>query len=248
MEVMMRASDGFLSKPEFGFEAWRVALRPEWGRYTPEDIEPETFASRVRSLLCCGFEAIDLSCNAHRVERTQRDARVDGVDHFYAVFQVAGRSMMIQNDQAVKLSVGDAALVDSARPVTYVSESSYGHFALQLPRRSLVSHLGFEPQDGFCGRCETRAGRLLFQLVLDAVVDEDLSARADAYMQLAIYDLLGALFAPSGPVPVSLHADKLFRRICGIIKDRFADPEFGPCELAAEAGISLRYVRSSLRR
>jgi AraC family transcriptional regulator, positive regulator of tynA and feaB len=197
----------------------------------------------------CGFVAIDLSCNAHRVERTQRDARVDGVDHFYAVFQVAGRSMMIQNDQAVKLSVGDAALVDSNRPVTYVSESSYGHFALQLPRRSLVSHLGYEPQDGFCGRSETRAGRLLFQqLVLDAVEDEDLSAPADAYMQLAIYDLLGALFAPSGPVPVSLHADKLFRRICGIIKDRFADPEFGPCELAAEAGISLRYVRSSLRR
>ena len=136
---------------------------------------------------------------------------------------------MIQNDQAVKLSVGDAALVDSARPVTYVSESSYGHFALHLPRRSLVSHLGFEPGDGFCGRCETRAGRLLFQLVLDAVEDEDLSARADAYMQLAIYDLLGALFAPSGPVSVSLHADNLFRRICGIIKDRFADPDFGPC-------------------
>ena len=62
-------------------------------------------------------------------------------------------------------------------------------------------------------------------------------------MQLAIYDLLGALFAPSGPVSVSLHADKLFRRICGIIKDSFADPDFGPCELAAEAGISLRYLQ-----
>jgi AraC family transcriptional regulator, positive regulator of tynA and feaB len=243
MVPMMRPSDDLLSTPELDFEAWRDALRPEWGRYTPEAIEPETFAGRVRARRICGFVAIDLSCNAHRVERTQRDARVDGVDHFYAVFQVAGRSMMIQNDQAVKLSVGDAALVDSTRPVTYVSESSYGHFALQLPRRSLVSHLGYEPQDGFCARSETRAGRLLFQLVLDAVEDEHLSARADAYMQLAIYDLLGALFAPSGAVSVSLHADKLFRRICGMIKDRFADPDFGPCELAAEAGISLRYLQ-----
>ena len=64
---------------------------------------------------------------------------------------------------------------------------------------------------------------------------------ADPYMQLAVYDLVGALFAPSDPF--SRHTDKLFARICGIIKDRFADPDFGPCEVAAEAGISLRYLQ-----
>ena len=55
--------------------------------------------------------------------------------------------------------------------------------------------------------------------------------------------LIGALFAPSDPVPVSLHADKLFKRICDIIREHFANPAFGPCEVAAEAGISLRYVQ-----
>jgi AraC family transcriptional regulator, positive regulator of tynA and feaB len=43
--------------------------------------------------------------------------------------------------------------------------------------------------------------------------------------------------------PVSRHADKLFTRIRGVIKDRFADPDFGPSEVAAEAGISLRYLQ-----
>jgi AraC-like DNA-binding protein len=62
-------------------------------------------------------------------------------------------------------------------------------------------------------------------------------------MRLGVYDLLGALFAPSDPMPASLHADKLFRRVCNIIKDRFADPGLGPCEVAAEAGISLRYLQ-----
>jgi AraC family transcriptional regulator, positive regulator of tynA and feaB len=62
-------------------------------------------------------------------------------------------------------------------------------------------------------------------------------------MQLAVYDLIGALFAPSEPWPVSRHTDKLLRRIRGVIKDRFADPDFGPCDVAAEAGISLRYVQ-----
>jgi AraC family transcriptional regulator, positive regulator of tynA and feaB len=68
-------------------------------------------------------------------------------------------------------------------------------------------------------------------------------AAADSYMQLAIYDLVGALFAPSDPWSVSRHADKLFTRIRGVIKDRFADPDFGPSEAAAEAGISLRYLQ-----
>jgi AraC-like DNA-binding protein len=65
-------------------------------------------------------------------------------------------------------------------------------------------------------------------------------------MRLALYDLLGALFTPSGPEPVSRHGDKLFCRIRGVIKDRFADPGFGPPEVAAEMGISLRYVQKLL--
>jgi AraC family transcriptional activator of tynA and feaB len=42
----------------------------------------------------------------------------------------------------------------------------------------------------------------------------------------------------------SRHTDKLFARVCGIIKDRFADPDISPSEVAAEMGISLRYLQS----
>jgi AraC family transcriptional regulator, positive regulator of tynA and feaB len=61
--------------------------------------------------------------------------------------------------------------------------------------------------------------------------------------QLAVYDLLGALFAPPDPLPVSRHAGRLFARIRDIIKDGFADPDFSPREVAAETGISLRYLQ-----
>jgi len=62
-------------------------------------------------------------------------------------------------------------------------------------------------------------------------------------MRLAVYDLVGALFAPADPWPVSRHAEKLFRRIHRLIRDRLADLEFGPADVAAEVGISLRYVQ-----
>jgi AraC-like DNA-binding protein len=95
-----------------------------------------------------------------------------------------------------------------------------------------------------CTRGGTPAARLLFELIRDADKgDGSAFSPADSYMQLAVYDLLGALFAPSDPLPVSRHAERLFGRIRGVIKEGFADPDFGPREVAVEAGISLRYLQ-----
>src|SRR5260370_35672972 len=151
----------------------------------------------------------------------------------------------MQNDRVVQVCVGDAALVASVRPGTHVSEERCGQWlSLQLPRQSLALHLGFDAQGGVLGRGETAAGRMLFDLVRDADIgDGSTSAPADFYMQLAVLDLIGALSAPSDPLPGSLHADKLFTGICGAVRDRVAEPEFGPCEVAAETGISLRYLQ-----
>jgi hypothetical protein len=66
---------------------------------------------------------------------------------------------------------------------------------------------------------------------------------ADVYMQFAVYDLIGALFSPSDPLPVARPTDKLFARICGVIRSGFSYPDFGPVEVAAAAGISLRYLQ-----
>jgi AraC family transcriptional activator of tynA and feaB len=180
---------------------------------------------------------------AHRIERTQRDARLDDVELYHAVFQVFGRSTVLQNDQAVTLDVGDVALVDSTRPVAFVNDPYAQYLSLSLPRRSLMSHLGLEPQGGSVGRHGTRAARLLFLLVLDEFKDERASNPASVYMQLAVYDLIGEIFTTSDPKSVSLYTDKQFGRVRAIIKDRFANPDLRPRDVAAEAGISLRYLQ-----
>jgi hypothetical protein len=242
---MMQPCSDFSGLPELGYEEWRVLVRSLCGQYNPEGIEPENFAGWVRPQTICGFEAVDLSCNAHRVERTHRDVRLDSMDFYYAAFQFGGHSAMTQNDHVVELDVGDVVLVDSTRPMTYFGENKPGRWlALHLPRQALISHFGTEPQGGLWKQRGTLASRLLFELVRDAVRDRDApSDPIEPHMQLVIYDLLGALFAPHEPVPASLHADKLFTPICDIVRDRFAEPEFGPCEVAAQAGISLRYLQ-----
>ncbi len=162
----MLQHDWFPGIPELDYEGWRDALRPHFGRYDPVVTERKAFTGRARPRNLWGLVAMDLSCNAHRVERTERDVRHDGVDHYFALFQVAGASTIIQNDQVVQLDEGDAALVDSAQPGRHVSDEGCGRWiSLQLPRRSLVSHLGFDPRDGVLRRGGTAAGRALFDLV-----------------------------------------------------------------------------------
>jgi AraC family transcriptional activator of tynA and feaB len=156
----MESSGDFNNTPELDYDGFIDVVRSLCGRYTPGGIEPETFSGRVRAGSICGFKTVDFSCNAHRIERMHRDVHFDGMEHYYAIFQTAGQSTILQNDQAVELAVGDVALVDSARPVTYVSEKRNGQWScLRLPRQSLISHLGFEPEGGLCRHRETPAAR-----------------------------------------------------------------------------------------
>jgi AraC family transcriptional regulator, positive regulator of tynA and feaB len=147
--------------------------------------------------------------------------------------------------EAVRFDVGDIVLVDVARPATLFASNageSWNTVALFLPRQSLVSHLGFEPRGDLYRRRGTAVGRLLLDLIRNAGEEGLPPSRTDCYMRLAVYDLVGALFAPSDPAPAR-HSDKLFMRVRGIIQDGFADPALDPCGVAARAGISLRYLQ-----
>jgi AraC family transcriptional regulator, positive regulator of tynA and feaB len=63
-------------------------------------------------------------------------------------------------------------------------------------------------------------------------------------MRLALFDLVGALFSDPAQASISPYSDKLFVRACDIIRDRFKNPDFGPSQLAAEIGVSLRYLQA----
>jgi AraC-like DNA-binding protein len=231
-------------QPISDYEKW-MAFGRGFARFNPRDTDTETFAGWMRPVQLFGFGAFDVASNAPRTERTHEDIRLDGLTDYCALFQLFGALAISQGDQAAQLAVGDVALIDCTRPVRCVTiNGSAKWMCVHLPREPLMVQLGFEPQGGICGHRGTLASRLLFDAVRDvAGGNGSPSLRADSYMQLAVYDLLGALFAPSDPRPVPRHAAKLFTRICGIIKQRCEDPDFGPSEAAAEAGISLRYLQ-----
>jgi AraC family transcriptional regulator, positive regulator of tynA and feaB len=259
---MLLRSGSTIVQPSFDFVGTRQLSFKEWAvstcRGDHKAIDPNAFAGWMRPLsvygvpaaaikIQCGLTAVDHGDNTYRYERTRRDVRLADVDWYHALFQVAGWSGVTQNEHTVRLAVGDIGLVDGARPSTRISANGSQWLSIYLPRQSLISHLGYEPRVCLYGSGGTIAARLLRQLVLDSIGGEEcIAAPADPHMRLALYDLLGAVLAHSDPGPVSRHADRLFARICSVIKDRCADQDFGPSEVAAEMGISLRYVQKLL--
>ena len=107
---------------QLDYEGWRDLLRSMCGRYYSEGIEPNSFSGWVRAVSVRGFTALDIGSNAQRVERTYQDVRRDSADHYFTLFPANGQLAMTHNDQTVRLAVGDVALVDAARPVTYSAE------------------------------------------------------------------------------------------------------------------------------
>ena len=196
--------------PHLDFEAWKDQIRKMGGRFDPQVIDPKAFAGWVRPISAYGLTAAEVGSNAHVVERTHRDVRVAGADHYVVLFQLAGRSAVAHNEEAVRFGVGDIVLVDAGRPATFFAGNAgefWNTMALVLPRQALVSHLGFEPRGGLHRRNGTVVGRLLLDLIRNAGEEEVPPSRTECYVRLAVHDLVGALFAPGDPAPVTQHTD-----------------------------------------
>jgi AraC family transcriptional regulator, positive regulator of tynA and feaB len=228
-------------------DEWKAKLELLGARYHPNGIDRQAFAGWICARTICELKAIELGCNAPQIMRTLRDTRLDNANHYYLLFQRAGRMKINQNGRHTMLHSGGVALIDSSRPVTYASEGLGQWLSLRLPRKSLVSHLGLEPEGGQCRNGEALPARLLRELVSDArdnQVREIKPNSVGVYMNLVVFDLVGALFSNPSSVSISPYSDKLFGRASEIIRSYFRDPDFGPLDVAAEMGISLRYLQT----
>jgi len=232
------------------YDEWTAKMQLLGARYRLDGVDRRAFAGWVCARSICDLEAIELGCNAPRVRRTLRDTRLDDANHYYLLLQCAGQMLIDQNGRQTMLNSGEIALVDSSRPLTYASNCAGKWLSLHLPRESLASYLGFEPEGGQCRNGGSLPVRLLRELVSDAARGNQALVRQiepksiDVYMKLVVFDLVGALFSDPSSVSISAYTDKLFGRASDIIRYRFRDPDFGPVDVAAGMGISLRYLQT----
>ena len=71
----------FSALQKLDYDGFRAALRENLGWFTPAR-ETNIFAGKVRTRRVFGFTAMDLACNAARVERTELDIRRDDMEYY----------------------------------------------------------------------------------------------------------------------------------------------------------------------
>jgi AraC family transcriptional regulator, positive regulator of tynA and feaB len=172
----MTSGSEFLIGPTSDYETWLTGIRSV-GVFSFQGVESKVFKGSVRGSCMWGIIALEAafeSPSVSRFERMRRDPRLNSSDYYNAVFQISGRSTLIQNDRVTELAVGDIGFVDVARPVSLISGNiSCRRLSLSMPRLPLISHLGLEPRSGMYRRGATPASRLLFRLVSDALGEGD---------------------------------------------------------------------------
>jgi AraC-like DNA-binding protein len=248
MEARIGVADPTRQIGELG--RWLELVTPFCGCHIAKASEGQPFSGWIRPLEICGLKAADIGCNTRIVERTLRDARGQGGEYFTVGLQRKGSADIAQNERIMRADPGDIVLLDGSRPMRYQTTRGPNNFlSLHLPRSSCIAHFGFEPEGGVRRRGNGLAARLLVQIVECAHLENgSLGQQWEPHFDMVVYDLVRSLLGVDDRISVSRHSDRLFERISRVVDMHFTDPDFGPAEAAAEAGISLRYLQKLFTR
>ena len=227
------------------FDEWAAFLQSVCGGTMHIDMAKEkrkAFIGWARPVHLFGLPALDHASNRVFFERTSSHARL-GPEDYAVSLQLTGRCVASQSGRVAEMIPGDLILLDMTRPGERLDDGCA--FTFRLPRQVVVSNLGYTPEGGLLSR-GTLAGRVVSKLITEVIKGEHSAVAAgDTHMQMAVYDLFCAAFAkPDIDIQSgSRHTDKLFEQVCCIIRDGMTDPDLTPSKVAAEAGISLRYLQ-----
>lgn len=183
-----------------------------------------------------------------RIVRTPEAAALDGRAHVLARLPLDGPALLTQDGRSVRLEPGTLAFQDAGRPYRLELPQRHRARVLMVPRPVLglddaeLRRVTAQPVGADGGG---PAGLLL--PLLTALVERlgPASPPLRENLARAVADLLAALaadrLAAGGPDPAAGGAG-LLERIRATAERRLGEPELSPGMLAAEHGISLRYL------
>lgn len=175
-------------------------------------------------------------------ERTAR-----GFDMLDLHFQLSGRSLNAQAGREAVLESGDFTLCDASRPYSVRFTETNHMFCIKAPAAALTRRLGdvdaviCKPVSGSVG-----AGALLsgFLSSLWPQIDQAEDAGWGETVSEVILDLLALAYRPLGEAPAATSGRaQSMARARGFIDAHICDPELSIAAIAAEIGVSPRYVQ-----
>jgi AraC-like DNA-binding protein len=229
--------------------AWWNRLASEtFNNLVVDAVDPDAFCGEmVRAPL---GELILMSAESApaRVRRTADPDRVakarDAVDLH---FQVSGSSRNGQGGREAVLEAGDFTLCDASRPYTVSFEQSNHMLCVKIPARPMVERLGdldrliCAPISGRSGPGAILSG---FLRTLWTQIDEEDDVGSPEAVSEVVLDLIGLAYRPLCRNPEAANAQaQWLGRARALIEARICDPELGVAAIAADLGVTPRYLQ-----
>lgn len=227
---------------------WRDLVCDTFVDLSCEMIEPRNFHGEIEQWKADDLAYTKVVSNAHNVARDKKRIARSVDDHFLLSLQVRGAGSLRQDGRTTILRPGDFAVYDVTRPYSLMFDNEFEQVVMQIPRKQLKARL-FDIDEltavGVRG-CDG-AGRLASTLIAQTASQlPHLDSESLVQAQNCVLDLTANALANSQgrrSEIVSENQELTIRRILQHIEDCLSDP-FLTCErVAAENGISERYLR-----
>nr|WP_245695322.1 helix-turn-helix domain-containing protein [Streptomyces antibioticus] len=215
--------------------------------------DPASWRGSLRLLHLGILQIASEETDAVEVVRTTRDTAADGRTHLFARLQLHGSALVFQDGRRAHLRPGSLVFYDAGRPFSVVLPEAQRARVLMVPRpllrlseaelRRITAQVVGDPPDSPAALLLPLLDGLVREIdaVAPAAREELARAVADLLAALAATRSTGTEAAGAGPSAGTGQAAML-DRIKATIEARLAEPELSPGVLAAEHGISLRYL------
>jgi AraC-like DNA-binding protein len=241
MSVVFRTDD---APPTARVDRWERligdALLPLRGRHDGADFRARLTAGRIGSV-----RVAEATTPAGQCFRTARMIGA-GNEELYQVDVISrGEVVLAQSDRQARLSAGDLALVDPARPVSYASSATthvsvlFPRVLVPLPPRDVARLTAVRvPGDRGPGALVSSLARQLPRHL------DDCDAADAVRLGAAVIDLLSvALNARlDRSLPPQTYRGALLQQVYAFIDDNLGTASLSPADIAAAHHISLRYL------
>jgi AraC-like DNA-binding protein len=204
------------------------------------------FHGRMRSRYLGGMRMTVVDATSQAVERRHREARAQYEDCYFAVLMLDGTQWLEQDGRRVRLTTGDFALYDAARPHKLTFSRQWGEIILNIPRASLDREL-----EGIRHCTATRVASdhgvgALLRSYLHSLVHEMGTLRTDELARLSQHTvgLIGTALTGIRPDATALPRGRQqsLVRAKAVVEQHLTDPLLDTATLAAALHMSPRYL------